>query len=71
MTDLSDAEKQFTRMVSQDLRFYGGYKKFMGEVKLTFLNKGPEAAKQLIRSRTDDILQLACDELFYDLFTNI
>jgi len=69
MKKLSPKEEQMLRKFKADLRFYKTYKEFMGEVKVTFLNKGPQAARQLIRERTDDILQMACDELFNDLFS--
>lgn len=65
---LTPEEEAAVERTIAEMQFYDKYKDFMGEVKGIFLQKGPEAAKQFIRSKTDDILTIACDELFWSLF---
>lgn len=67
---LSHEEQIFIKKISADLKFYKEYKSFMADVKTIFLNKGPEAARSFIHDKADDIIQSACDEMFYDLFSD-
>lgn len=71
MAHLSKEEQAFVDKVKADLKLYDQYKDFMAEVKTIFLHKGPEAARQHIRSKTDFLLQIACDDMFYNLFNNL
>ena len=68
---LTPEEEAAVERTMAELKFYEQYKEFIAEVKKIFIYKGPEAAKQYIRSRTDDILTIACDEIFWSLFNKL
>jgi hypothetical protein len=68
---LTPREEELINRTLAEMEFYDKYKGFMGNVKATFLQNGPEAAKQYIRSQTDELLTIACDEMFYALFTKL
>jgi hypothetical protein len=69
--ELTAKEMAFLKKVKADLEFYDKYKDLISEVKRVFIKQGPEAAKQFIQSKTDDILTIATDELFWSLFTEL
>jgi hypothetical protein len=68
---LTKKEEKYILKLQADLKFYDEYKRHLGDVKRIFLQKGPGAARQHIIDNADKTLQLACDELFHDLFTNL
>ena len=70
-TSLTKEEQAFVDKIQSEMKFYEKYKDFMREVKSIFLNDGPEKAKKYIRDSDDHLLQIACDELFWSLFTNL
>ena len=65
---LTPEQEEAVKRTIAEMQFYDQSKEFISEVKTIFLQQGPEAAKQFIRSKTDDILTIACDELFWSLF---
>lgn len=66
--ELTPEEEAAVERTIAEMEFYNKYKDFISEVKTVFLQNGPETAKSFIRSKTDDILTIACDELFWSLF---
>jgi len=68
---LSKKEQQYIAKIAADMKFYKEYKKFMGHVKVIYLEKGPEAAKEYIQSEIDTVLSWAIDEMLSDLFRNL
>ena len=71
MEELTEKEQKYVDKIVANLEFYDRYKKFMGQVKGVYLEKGPEAAIEFIRGKDEFILKLAVDELFSALFTNL
>ncbi len=70
-TNLTEEEQAYIDKLQAEMKFYDKYKQFMGEVKSIFLHDGPEAAKKYICDSDDHLLSIACDELFWSLFTNL
>ena len=68
MDDLTPREEEAVKRTIAEMQFYDKYKEFMAEVKTIFIYKGPEQARNYIKSKADDILQMACDEMFWLLF---
>lgn len=68
---LTEMEKEYINGIAHDIRFYEKYKEFVGQVKLIYLQDGPNKAKAFIVSKADFILGLATDELFLDLLTKL
>ena len=72
MDDKITAEQEeLINRTMAEMEFYNQYKEFIAEVKTTFLQKGPEAARGFIKSKTDHILTIACDEMFWSLFNKL
>ena len=71
MDEITKEQEQMIERTIAEMDFYDQYKEFIGEVKSVFLQKGPEGAKQFIRSKTDDILSIACNEMFWALFNKL
>lgn len=68
---LTPEEEAAVERTLHEMRFYDKYKEFMGEVKGIFLREGPDQARNHIKSKADDLLQIACDEMFWSLFTKL
>lgn len=69
--NLTESELEYVNTIKAEMEFYNKYKSFMKEVKAIFLNDGPEVAKKYIRDSADHLLGIACDELFWKLFTKL